>query len=517
MKGMFAILGCLFAAYAAPLFGNEVPLILEETIQLPVVTPYWDVAPLSSGEFYWFAAYEDSGETADVVMGYTANGNTQLVIDDAYGVPNGFACWLGESYQPICALSSRREWPATFGGSCFGDSDRTVFTVKDCENNVILNTWTQLGHDRSCAYPGSNGNSQTTLNSRFAEVFPVPPPPEAAQFVMANIVRMNNSSSYSQGSGSSNQSDLASLRWNIQDSLSERSLAVSGHGSADICLLGDSLQISFSTGGVGNSIPIGNCSSAFQLYFFHPDGDSFRAYWNSPVRFFMSSQSCSRNVIPSSFTLNVTTGESVCLTEWGYATAAIYTSSDTLPLCETSERYARSFALHVLPLEVDEQFLALRSDRVFDIYKIDSCLAWGQSSPLDSGYTEMKIIGRYHNETRRLVVRYGTELRIYRFGEPILTDADDARPELPQELTLSAYPNPFNPTTTIAFDLPKASHASLTLYDLTGRQVRTLIEEQMSAGHHQIAFDGGALPSGIYFARLNAGNMTQTQKLVLLK
>lgn len=129
----------------------------------------------------------------------------------------------------------------------------------------------------------------------------------------------------------------------------------------------------------------------------------------------------------------------------------------------------------------------------------------------------MKIIGRYHNETRRLVVRYGSELRIYRFGDPIYTDADDTRPELPYALTLSAYPNPFNPRTMLAFDLPKATRASLTVYDLNGRLVTRLFDEQMSAGHHEIGFDGAALPSGIYFARLKAGHNVLTHKLVLLK
>ena len=141
---------------------------------------------------------------------------------------------------------------------------------------------------------------------------------------------------------------------------------------------------------------------------------------------------------------------------------------------------------------------------------------WGQTSRFDPGFNEIKVVSRYSDDYRRLVVRYGSELRIYRFGEPIFTDAD-ARSELPQELALSAYPNPFNPTTMLAFDLPKATRASLNVYDLTGRQVQTLLDEQMSAGHHEVTFDGSALPSGIYFVRLNVSGLVQTRKLVLLK
>ena len=66
MKGTIVILGCLFAAYAAPLFANEVPLILEETIQLPLATTIWDVAPTWSGDYYWTSAidFEDTTSSA---------------------------------------------------------------------------------------------------------------------------------------------------------------------------------------------------------------------------------------------------------------------------------------------------------------------------------------------------------------------------------------------------------------------------------------------------------------------
>jgi len=185
---------------------------------------------------------------------------------------------------------------------------------------------------------------------------------------------------------------------------------------------------------------------------------------------------------------------------------------------ERTEPYAKLLTGYVLIGEGTEQFLGLDStNRRLDVIIAETGQIWGQTSLLDSGYAEMKIIGRYHNETRRLVVRYGSELRIYRFGEPIYTDANDTRPELPQALALSAYPNPFNPTTMIAFDLPRAARASLSVYDLNGRLVQTLFDEPRTAGHGEIAFNGANLPSGIYFARFVAGDFAWTQKLVLLK
>jgi hypothetical protein len=79
------------------------------------------------------------------------------------------------------------------------------------------------------------------------------------------------------------------------------------------------------------------------------------------------------------------------------------------------------------------------------------------------------------------------------------------------------YPNPFNPTTTIAYDLPRAGHISLRVFDLLGREVAVLKDGLVQAGSHRGRFDGTNLASGIYFARLDAGVFTQTKKLVLLK
>jgi len=79
------------------------------------------------------------------------------------------------------------------------------------------------------------------------------------------------------------------------------------------------------------------------------------------------------------------------------------------------------------------------------------------------------------------------------------------------------YPNPFNPTTTISFDLPVASVVSLVVYNIQGCAVVKLVEGKQMAGAHQVSFYGTDLASGIYFVRLKAGDYTGIQKLVLLK
>lgn len=79
------------------------------------------------------------------------------------------------------------------------------------------------------------------------------------------------------------------------------------------------------------------------------------------------------------------------------------------------------------------------------------------------------------------------------------------------------YPNPFNPTTAINYSLAKTSLVTLKVYDVLGREVKTLVNEQENAGDHSLSFDATSLPSGVYFYRLQAGTNIQTKKLTLVK
>jgi photosystem II stability/assembly factor-like uncharacterized protein len=79
------------------------------------------------------------------------------------------------------------------------------------------------------------------------------------------------------------------------------------------------------------------------------------------------------------------------------------------------------------------------------------------------------------------------------------------------------YPNPFNPATTIRYQLPTAGHVTLKVYDLLGREVRTLVSDNKKAGQYEVEFNGNNLPSGVYFYRLQTERYTDTKKLLLLK
>ena len=79
------------------------------------------------------------------------------------------------------------------------------------------------------------------------------------------------------------------------------------------------------------------------------------------------------------------------------------------------------------------------------------------------------------------------------------------------------FPNPFNPTTAIAYSLPAAAHVTLDIYDLNGRTVASLVNTTQPAGSYRVTFNAEGLASGLYIARLTAGSRTAIRKLALLK
>ncbi len=82
---------------------------------------------------------------------------------------------------------------------------------------------------------------------------------------------------------------------------------------------------------------------------------------------------------------------------------------------------------------------------------------------------------------------------------------------------LQNYPNPFNPTTKIKFNIPKQSFTKLTIFDILGREVTTLVNEQLKPGSYEVEWNGSNFASGVYFYKLTAGDFSETKKLILMK
>ncbi|MGE5352734.1 MAG: two-component regulator propeller domain-containing protein, partial [Acidobacteriota bacterium] len=105
-----------------------------------------------------------------------------------------------------------------------------------------------------------------------------------------------------------------------------------------------------------------------------------------------------------------------------------------------------------------------------------------------------------------------------KLDKDIFTESLSAQATAIKDFMLSQnYPNPFNPSTTISYYLPHASLISLKLYDILGREAKTIEEGLKSAGHHKIIFNASSLPSGVYIYRLKAGDFIASRKLLLIK
>ncbi|MGH7492733.1 MAG: T9SS type A sorting domain-containing protein, partial [bacterium] len=89
---------------------------------------------------------------------------------------------------------------------------------------------------------------------------------------------------------------------------------------------------------------------------------------------------------------------------------------------------------------------------------------------------------------------------------------------IPAAYTLDQnYPNPFNPSTQIRYGLPKAGHISLKIYDLTGREIATLVDQFQSAGAFTVTFDGKGLTTGVYFYRLRSESYSEVRRMLFVK
>ena len=102
------------------------------------------------------------------------------------------------------------------------------------------------------------------------------------------------------------------------------------------------------------------------------------------------------------------------------------------------------------------------------------------------------------------------------------TSIEDESPHAALDRLEPSFPNPFNPAATIRFSLAESRHAALCIYDVSGRLVRTLIDETLHGGPHEVRWDGrnergGSAASGIYFYRLVTAGFTETRRMVLLR
>ncbi|MCX6162130.1 MAG: T9SS type A sorting domain-containing protein [Ignavibacteriae bacterium] len=140
---------------------------------------------------------------------------------------------------------------------------------------------------------------------------------------------------------------------------------------------------------------------------------------------------------------------------------------------------------------------------------------WSQQYPLPGTGGTYTHITKSRTGNTLWAVR--TNGGISRYGDPI-TGVTPVSATVPDNYSLSQnYPNPFNPVTKINFAIPKSGLVTLKIYDILGREVKTLVNEVKAPGNYAIEFNGSELTSGVYFCRMQSADFNDVKKLVLLK
>ena len=183
---------------------------------------------------------------------------------------------------------------------------------------------------------------------------------------------------------------------------------------------------------------------------------------------------------------------------------------------------------------------ATNKGRITDVYINDN----GQFTPAHAGMTAVSksavswadydkdgdldafVTGQV-SASRRVAALYVNTNRTFQkphvaapVGNPIHTDrlGDGLQSALPESVNVLAnYPNPFNPSTSIRFEVPEATHVFLAVYDVSGRQVAVLADGFREAGRYEVRFDGSQLASGVYLTRLETSVRTVMSRMLLLK
>ena len=146
-------------------------------------------------------------------------------------------------------------------------------------------------------------------------------------------------------------------------------------------------------------------------------------------------------------------------------------------------------------------------DYLVDIFGID--VIYGDTTYF--GSTSFSIANTLNPLSYQIISQYQSEC--YN-----LTKVDHPAVSVPNEFEFPpVYPNPFNPITNIRYELPKSGHIELSIYDLRGQKIITLLNRNISSGEHNIKWDGSNYSSGIYFVLIKFENVIKIQKALLTK
>jgi photosystem II stability/assembly factor-like uncharacterized protein len=181
---------------------------------------------------------------------------------------------------------------------------------------------------------------------------------------------------------------------------------------------------------------------------------------------------------------------------------------------ETWEKITLIFLVHDIYFQDNQHGWVIASNRGFNGVILETTDGGDHWAIADNRFDGLKSF--HHRDNYLWAVGGRLILRNTMNGTAV---ADEQKnPSYPQNYLLCQnYPNPFNPKTTIRYAIPEQTHVILKLYDINGREVAALVNQQQSAGDYEINFDASTLPSGVYLCRMKTADFSQTRKCVLVR
>lgn len=144
-----------------------------------------------------------------------------------------------------------------------------------------------------------------------------------------------------------------------------------------------------------------------------------------------------------------------------------------------------------------------------------SSVTWVQEGPTTIGSVVCAMLMARQSDGLVVVGTHGSG--VYSANQTVV-GVESETSNIPTRFTLNQnYPNPFNPSTKIEFALPSQENVKISIYDITGRKVKELLNQNLTAGTHTVDFNASGFASGAYIYRINAGSFVQSRKMVLLK
>jgi hypothetical protein len=138
----------------------------------------------------------------------------------------------------------------------------------------------------------------------------------------------------------------------------------------------------------------------------------------------------------------------------------------------------------------------------------------------DGSYTyhDANLVNGRRYEYSIIAVELGARRVLSYDGASVWAGVPSSEPTIVTDYALhQCYPNPFNPTTTITFDLVENGFVNLKVYNLMGQEVAQIVNGTMDVGRYAVTFDGSNLPSGVYVYRLEVNDFSSTRKMMLMK